>query len=479
MMNEMQQQQQQQLQLQQSAAASSGTQGDADGAELTAEHLQVEHRKKLAKLLTAALSNSFKFIGGEQRPINFPNKLILLEAVVPELDIALVSHLTTKQLDQLLYIFTRARPDCALKKVSLLGALLKDVAQFLMKGRNSVKTRFGPGLLGLDDEYSNVEEIALQMGWKHSWWLAAIPKGGPARRPLALMDAATEAPLARRPRLAIVDEPVVAPAATTQMPAPAPYLLPITAAPAAGDAPAGFHMEYEADADRCFVVDEQSSTWAYCCQQGEDATFYQGGGAWGIAVTSTNPPIKVYVKFQRFLNKAAWQPLGGSPPAPRITIEQLSPMEAAQPSPQLNRQQQQRQQQLQFQRPQTTQGQRDGQARAREELLPDAPSIRRMHHHIAQHDIPPAETVDMVDADGDDQDDDDDRQTLDDMMSSQVDVEQMQQQPTPQQQQHGGRVTVQNTECHICKSEMFTDEQLAHFPCSHTFHDECLRAYQK
>ena len=87
----------------------------------------------LTDLMAQALSRSFLHFGGEVRPISRSLRQSMMSVTEPEFDMAGLANLENKQLDQLVWIFYRIRPDTKLAALGLtnqrVGAVIRVMKQ--------------------------------------------------------------------------------------------------------------------------------------------------------------------------------------------------------------------------------------------------------------------------------------------------------------------------------------------------------------
>ena len=145
---------------------------DAESEESTAAMAKKHTKKYLiaqrSKIEGTFLSRSFKTWGGGDRPISRTVKLQILVEVIPSLDLNLLSNISTYQLDQLYYVYFRVRPDTALASVGLTNKTAADAAEILKKSLDRVTRKNGgiESMMGINEDMTNIDEIAVQMGWQ-------------------------------------------------------------------------------------------------------------------------------------------------------------------------------------------------------------------------------------------------------------------------------------------------------------------------
>ena len=147
-------------------------------------------RKTRERLTKKRLSTSFKYVGGPVQPISRSLKVLMLEKVVPAMDSSITCHLDTKTVDQLYWLFFRMRPDTPLVDLGLVGAKIAKVIDKLNKARVRVLKSRLDGMLGLEDDLSNLSSIISTSGWDGQWWekkakAAAKSKRQPSANPRA------------------------------------------------------------------------------------------------------------------------------------------------------------------------------------------------------------------------------------------------------------------------------------------------------
>jgi len=155
-------------------------------------------RKKTKKIKKGVLSRSFKHWGGDNRPVAYALKLLLMEDVLPDIDIALLDNWNNYMVDKLWFVLVEWRPNVILARMNMIGAPILDLVAKLRKARARVLVQYGPGLRGLNADYSNIHEIAAQLGWDDSWWWPQ-----PALKRKAKDQDHTAASSSKRPRLAL------------------------------------------------------------------------------------------------------------------------------------------------------------------------------------------------------------------------------------------------------------------------------------
>jgi hypothetical protein len=127
-------------------------------------------RKKRERLTKKRLSTSFKFVGGPVGAISRSLKVLMLEKVVQAMDSSLTCHLELKNIDQLYWLFFRMRPDTPLVDLGLVGAKIAKVVDKLSKARARVLKGRPDGMLGLEDDLSNLSSVIANSGWDDQWW---------------------------------------------------------------------------------------------------------------------------------------------------------------------------------------------------------------------------------------------------------------------------------------------------------------------
>ena len=127
-------------------------------------------RKKRERLTKKRLSTSFKYVGGPVASISRSLKVLMLEKVVPAMDSSITCHLEMKQIDQLYWLFFRMRPDTPLADLGLVGAKIAKVVDKLSKARARVLKGRPDGMLGLEDDLSNLSSVIANSGWDDQWW---------------------------------------------------------------------------------------------------------------------------------------------------------------------------------------------------------------------------------------------------------------------------------------------------------------------
>ena len=126
----------------------------------------------LTDLMAQVLSRSFLHFGGEVRPISRSLRQAMMSVTEPEFDMAGLANLENKQLDQLVWIFYRIRPDTKLAALGLTSQTAGTAIRVMKQARARCQRQFGEGMLGITSNYSNIDEIAVQHGWEESWYLA-------------------------------------------------------------------------------------------------------------------------------------------------------------------------------------------------------------------------------------------------------------------------------------------------------------------
>ena len=125
----------------------------------------------LAELSAQLLSRSFLNFGGEVRPISRSLRQSMMSVTESELDMAGLANLENKELDQLIWIFYRIRPDTKLSALGLTSQTVGTAMRVMKQARARCIRQFGEGMLGITSNYSNIADISFQHGWEDEWYL--------------------------------------------------------------------------------------------------------------------------------------------------------------------------------------------------------------------------------------------------------------------------------------------------------------------
>ncbi len=127
------------------------------------------------KVMQQKLSTSFKYFGGEVQPLA---KAVLTDALcrVVDLDPTQTCHLSHKEICKLVFVLCRIKPNTELKECGLLGAKKKSLVSVMGRSRERVVSSEGDGMHGLNDDLSNIDQMAVRYGWEEGWWLLKSQK---------------------------------------------------------------------------------------------------------------------------------------------------------------------------------------------------------------------------------------------------------------------------------------------------------------
>ena len=95
-------------------------------------------RERRKKFLKTALPTSFKFWGGDVRPITRTIRQQFVAMTHPSLDLEVVARLSNRDFDKFTWVIYGVRPDTKLCNVNLTGATMAEVILFLKKGMKRV-----------------------------------------------------------------------------------------------------------------------------------------------------------------------------------------------------------------------------------------------------------------------------------------------------------------------------------------------------
>jgi hypothetical protein len=160
----------------------------------------------LEKRLSKKLCSTYKLFGGnaEGMPIPLQHKAFLLGLFIEQLDETATLELDELAIDKLFWIYFRMQSDANLARLAVSKATLRELFDVLKRARNRVIALYGDGMLGLNVEANNIDEVAYTTKWKqYKWDESHLPDDRKTKE-----DAVREPP---RKRLAIEDHAVGAP----------------------------------------------------------------------------------------------------------------------------------------------------------------------------------------------------------------------------------------------------------------------------
>ncbi len=98
-------------------------------------------------------------------------KISVLAKLEPSLDPTCTYHLGPKELDALVYVMTKIRPDAKVADLGIANSRISKVIELFKQARQRVEAKSTTGkLMGLNDSLTNIMEIATAIGWDDEWF---------------------------------------------------------------------------------------------------------------------------------------------------------------------------------------------------------------------------------------------------------------------------------------------------------------------
>ena len=197
-------------------------------------------------------------------------------------------------IDQVYWVLFHIKPDQKLCSMNLVGASLKEVIRVLRKCRARVSRNTGAGLMGLDEEWSNVSKIATEAGWQDSWYTIKKTKGSKTPKPAETQ--VTEVPSggAWQPSVLAIMDGIA------------------SGAGGGGDGAPPVTLEYDARSMR-HMIGKPNGEWAFIGERGESVTLFRRGQEWMIGVTHPETGTTINIALDMFMQRATFRsPARGS-----------------------------------------------------------------------------------------------------------------------------------------------------------------------
>ena len=199
-----------------------------------------------------------------------------------------------------------------------LQAMITDVVEMLLKKRQLVLAKYGPGLLGLNDDLSNIDEIADKMGWTDDQW---IVKPTPKRQ--AVPPVVLGLGQVRRPMLPLGDAPprlaILAPAAPqARVVAPPPEQAPLVRQQVSSgrrQTPPPAHMQIVLDSgtNKHMLLNREDAIYAWCGEQPGETVMWGNNVDGEICLAFDNGGASpILVRLDRFTCASCSNPLNTS-----------------------------------------------------------------------------------------------------------------------------------------------------------------------